>query len=216
MSYVKALTKDNGFTRDVNNGDVVAQGEVIGVLSTVGAGALTAALITGYTLISRTGPVGAYADTVATASDIIAALAVNGQTPNPGSTHRLRILNTVAFINTITTNTGVTLSGTTAIAASSWRDFLVTLVNTTNASIGVGSTTNANAVITGLSQTAIGLISPGMTVSGAGIQAGSTVIGVNLTAGTVTLSLAATATAANVAITFSPTVSIAGIGSGPI
>jgi hypothetical protein len=216
MSYVKAQTRDNGFVRDVSNGDVVAQGEVIGVLSTVGAGALTAALITGYSLISRTGPVGAYADTVATAADIIAALAVNGQTPNPGSTHRLRILNTVAFINTITANTGVTLSGTTAIAASSWRDFLVTLVNTTNASIGVGNTTNANATITGLSQTALGLITPGMTVTGTGIAGGTTVIGVNLTAGTVTLSANATATGANVALTFSPTVSIAGIGGGPV
>ncbi len=216
MSYVKALTKDNGFTRDVNNGDVVAQGEVIGVLSTVGAGSLTAALITGYSIISRTGPVGAYADTVATASDMIAALAINGQTPNPGSTHRLRILNTVAFVNTLTTNTGVTLSGTTAIAASSWRDFLVTLLNTTNASIAVGSTTNASATLSGFTQAALGLVSPGMTVTGTGIQAGSTVTGVNLTAGTVTLSLAATATAANIAITFGPTVSIAGIGGGPV
>ncbi len=216
MSYVKPQTKDNGFVRDVNNGDVVAGGEVIGVLGTVGAGSLTAALITGYSIISRTGPVGAYADTVATASDIIAALAVNGQTPNPGSTHRLRILNTVAFINTITANTGVTLSGVTAIAASSFRDFLVTLTNTTNASIAVASTTNANATLTGISTASLALITPGMSVTGTGIAASTVVTGVNMTAGTVTLNNNATATGSLVAITFSPSVSIAGIGGGLI
>lgn len=216
MSYVKAQTKDNGFVRDVSNGDVVAMGEVIGVLGTVGNGSLTAALITSFTLISRTGPAGAYADTVDTAANLIAALAVNGQTPNPGSTHRLRILNTVAFVNTITTNTGVTLSGTTAIAASSWKDFLVTLTNTTATSIAVGNTTNASAVLTGISQASLGLITPGMTVSGVGITGGTTVLGVNLTAGTVTLSANATATAALVALTFSPTVNIAAIGGGLI
>lgn len=214
MSYVKAQTRDNGFVRDVNNGDVVAMGEVIGALTTAGNGSLTAPLITSYTILSRTGPAAAYADTVATAADIVAGLAVNGQTPNPGSTHRLRILNTVAFINTITTNTGVTLSGVTAIAASSWRDFLVTLTNTTNSSIAVASTTNASAVLTGISDTSLRLITPGMTVTGTGIAANTTVTGVNLTAGTVTVSNAATATGSLVAITFGPSVSIAGIGGG--
>jgi hypothetical protein len=216
MSYVKPQTKDNGFVRDVTNGDVVAGGEVIGTLTTVGAGSLTAALITGFSIISRTGPVGAYADTVDTASNIIAALAVNGQTPMAGSTHRLRILNTVAFINTITANTGVTLSGTTAIAASSYRDFLVTLTNTTNASIAVGATTNASATLSGFSQAALALITPGMLITGTGIGAASVVTAVNLTAGTVTSSVVSTATASNIAITFSPTVSIAGIGGGLI
>lgn len=216
MSYVKAQTRDNGFVRDVANGDVVAEGEVIGALTTVGAGALTAQLITSYTILSRTGPVGAYADTVATAADIVASLAVNGQTPNPGSTHRLRILNTVAFVNTLTTNTGVTLSGVTAIAASSWRDYLVTLTNTTNASIAVASTTNASAVLTGISEASLKLITPGMSVTGTGIAASTTVTGVDLTAGTVTLSNAATATGSLVAITFGPSVSIAGIGGGSL
>ena len=216
MSYVKPQVRDNGFVRDLINGDVQAAGEVIGTLTTVGAGSLTAALITGFSILSRTGPVGAYADTVATASDIVAALAVNGQTPMPGSTHRLRILNTVAFINTITTNTGVTLSGTTAIAASSFRDFLITLTNTTPAAIVTGNTTNASAVLSGFTQAQLALITPGMLVTGTGIAASSTVLGVNLNAGTVTMNNNATATAAGISLTFSPTVSIAGIGGGTI
>lgn len=216
MSYVKAQTRDNGFVRDVMPGDVVAEGEVVGRLATAGDGALTAELLTGNTILSRTGPGGAYADTVATAADIIAALAVNGQTPMAGSTHRLRILNTVAFINTITTNTGVTLSGTTAIAASSFRDFLIKLTNTTPTSIAVGSTTNANAVLTNLSQDELALVTPGMLVTGTGIAAATTVLGVNVTAGTITMSANATATGAMIALTFSPTVAIAGIGGGLI
>lgn len=215
MSYVKPLTKDNGFVRDVNNGDVVAGGEVIGVLGTVGAGNITAQLLTSYSILSRTGPVGAYADTVPTAADIIAALAINGQTPNPGSTHRLRILNTVAFVNTITTNTGITLSGTTAIAASSWRDFLITLANTSNASIAVGGTTNGSNVVTGLDDTETKLISPGMTVTGTGIAGGTTVASIVPGVGIV-LSANATATGGLVSLTFSPTVLIAGIGGGAL
>lgn len=215
MSLVKPLVFENGFNRPVANGDVEAWGEVIGTLGTVGAGVLTAALITGYSILSRSGPVGAYADTTDTAANIIASVAVNGQTPMQGTTFRQRILNTVAFICTYTAGTGVTLAGVTAIAASSYRDYLITLTNTTPVSIASAATTNASAIVTGMDAAETALVSPGQLVTGTGIQAGSTVLSVQPGIG-VTLSLAATATAGIVALTFSPTVTVTGIGGGLI
>lgn len=215
MSLVTPTVYDNGMQRRVSVGDILAYGEVIGALATVGAGILTAALLTGFSIISRTGPVGAYADTTDTATNIIAALAVNAQTPMPGTTFRHRIINTVAFINTYTAGVGVTLAGTTAIAASSFRDYLITLTNTTPVSIATGATTNASAVITGMSAAATALITPGQLVTGTGIGAAATVLSVQPGVG-VTLSVVSTATAPLVAITFSPTVLITGIGSGSI
>ena len=215
MSLVKPLVKDNGFMRDVSNGDLVAGGELIGTLATVGAGALTAALLTGYSILSRTGPVGAYADTTATATDIIGAVAVNGQTPMAGTTYRQRIINTVAFVNTYTAGTGVTLSGVTAIAASSYRDYLITLTNTTPVSIATANTTNASAIITGMDSTETSLVSTGQLVSGTGITAGTKVLSVQPGIG-VTLDANATATGTSVSLTFAPTVSVAGIGGGLI
>lgn len=215
MSYVKPTVYDNSFQRQVTQGDVVAGGEVVGTLTTVGAGTLTAALITGNSIISRTGPTGAYNDTTDTAANIIGALAVNGQTPMPASTHRLRILNTVAFIGTMVAGTGVTLAGVTAIAASSYRDYLVALTNTTPTSIAAAATTNASAVITGMDSSETSVVSPGQLVTGTGIPAATTVLSVQPGIG-VTLNANATATASLVGLTFSPTVTITGIGGGLI
>jgi hypothetical protein len=215
MSLVTPSVKENGFERRISIGDVVALGEVIGALATIGAGALTAALLTGYSILSRTGPTGAYIDTTDTATNIIAAVAVNGQTPMPGTTFRQRILNTVAFINTYTAGTGVTLAGITAIAASSYRDFLITLTNTTPASIASVATTNGSGVITGMDATETSLVSPGMLVTGTGIGASAVVLSVQPGIG-VTVSVVSTATAGLIAATFSPTVTITGIGGGLI
>lgn len=213
MSLVTPTVKENCFERRVSVGDVISLGEVIGSLATIGAGTLTAALLTGYSILSRTGPTAAYIDTTDTATNIIAAVAVNNQTPMPGTTWRQRILNTVAFINTYTAGTGVTLAGITAIAASSWRDYLITLTNTTPASIASAATTNASAVITGMDATETALVSPGMSVTGTGIGASAVVLSVQPGIG-VTLSVVSTATAPLVAVTFSPTVTITGLGGG--
>lgn len=213
MSLVKPLVKDNGFQRGVNIGDIVAGGEVIGALATIGNGALTAALLTGYSILSRTGPTGAYADTTDTATNIIAALAVNAQTPMPGTTFRQRILNTVAYINTYTAGTGVTLAGTTDIAASSWRDYLIALTNTTPVSIVAAATTNGSKVITGMTDAQTALVSPGQLVTGTGIGASAKVVSVQPGIG-VTTDVNSTATASLVAVTFSPTVTITGLGGG--
>lgn len=215
MSLVIPAITENGFKRQIGVGDVVGAGEVIGTLSTAGDGTLTAALLTGYSIISRTGPGADYADTTDTAANIIAALAVNAQTPVPGTTYRQRILNTVAKVNTYTAGTGVTLAGTTAIAASSFRDYLICLTNTTPQSIAAASTTNGSAVVTGMTAAQTQLVSVGQLVTGTGIPGATKVISVQPGVG-VTLSANATATGSLVALTFSPTVTITGIGSGPI
>lgn len=199
---------DNGLERKQSIGDLVAAGEFAGNLTTVGAGALTAPLLAN-TLINRTGPTGAYADTVATADAIVAAASGSGPV-NQGDTWRIRYINNVAFAATITGVTGVTVTNPT-VNASSVKDFLLTIVNPTPASIAVGSTINASAVITGLTLAQTSAVSVGQLITGAGIPAAATVIAVNPGIG-VTISANATATASLVALTFSPVVSILGIG----
>lgn len=64
-----------------------------------------------------------------TAAAIVAAI------PNAfvGQTYRLRIANksAVNHVWTVTTNTGLTLSGTMTIAQNTWREFMVTLTSLT-------------------------------------------------------------------------------------
>lgn len=199
---------DNGLERKQSIGDLVAAGEYLGALATVGAGALTAPLLAN-TLINRTGPVGAVADTVATADAIVAAASGSGPANN-GDTWRIRYINNVAFAITVTGVTGVTVTGGT-VNASSVKDFLLTIVNSTPASIAVGATTNTSPVITGLTLAQTSAISVGQLITGTGIPAAATVIAVNPGVG-VTISANATATATLVALTFSPVVTIQGIG----
>lgn len=79
-------------------------------------------------IINRTGPTAAFSDTTDTAANILAAL------PNAyvGMSVQLHVINNVAFACTLVAGTGVTLAGTTAIAASQSRAFelLVTDVAT--------------------------------------------------------------------------------------
>lgn len=87
---------------------------------------LTAAsMVGGY--ITRSGPAIMFTDTTATAADIIAAI------PNAltGTCFELIIINMVAFTCTIAAGTGVTLAGTTTLAASSTRRYLGTVTSAT-------------------------------------------------------------------------------------
>jgi hypothetical protein len=133
-----------------------------------------------------------------------------------GDSFRFMYRQLAAFATTFTMGTGMTAQGTTAIAASFVREFLVTMVSTARASIAVGSTVNANAVLRNISQESLAKLQVGQLVTGAGIQAGSTITAVNLSAGTVTISLAATATADNVAFTFNPTATVKGLWTAAI
>src|SRR4029078_3630065 len=76
----------------------------------------------------------------------------------------------------------------------------------------IGTSTNANATITGLQSTAN--IKVGMVVSGTNIPAGATVIAVGAT--TVTLSANATAAGSTGAWIFSPVATVTGAAGGPL
>jgi len=202
-------------------GDIFLSGEIIAPLTTVGAGTLTAALITSG-IIRRTGPTGDYTDTTDTAANILNALAGNtGNNSNvmPGSTFRFLFINGVAFIMTFAGGLGVVVGAAVNVAASVNREYLVTVLNSTPQTLFGQDTANANPALsfanTGLSiqdQLArLDAIDVGMVVSGAGITAGTTVIGINFATRVITLSANATATANNVGITFMPSVRIDGL-----
>lgn len=220
----------------IGQGDIIAWGESVvnGALTTVGAGTWTGALIANG-IIRRTGPVAGYTDTTDTAVNILAALAGNNPLALavPGSTFRMRFINTVAQALTFAAGTGVTAGlGTLDVAASLWRDYLWTITNTTPNQIIQSNTTNASAAVTfvfptGISAWPIGSdptarnITPGALVSGTGITAGTTVLGVTQGVGGITgVTLSANATATSVvggvALTFGPTVRIDTLGSGTI
>jgi hypothetical protein len=82
------------------------------------------------TVLDLTGTLGGAANlTLPTVATLLASL-----TPNQavvGSSVMLRIISeTAANAWTVTTNTGWTLNGTMSIAASTWRDFIVTITGT--------------------------------------------------------------------------------------
>ena len=223
------------FERSYQPGDILGLGESMtnGLLSTAGAGTWTGPLIaTG--LIRRTGPVAGFTDTTDTSTNIINAL-IGNSAAGPGYvgiSFRMRFINTVAQALTFAAGTGVVVGlGTLNVAASLWRDYLWTILNSSPQVIVACNTTNASAVVTfalptGQSSLPIGPnplsvnITPGMTVSGTGITAGTTVLGVTQGVGGiigVTLSANATATStvgSPPALTFMPTVLVDSIGSG--
>lgn len=227
MSIVFNNVKDPfGLIRFQGSQDVVLIAEILGTLTTAGSGTITGALFNN-SIISRTGPTGAYTDTTDTAANIVAALL--GSPYNTGifsnasiglptnSTYRLRYINTVAFAMTLAAGTGVTLGTNTGIAASSWRDYLVTITNGTPSQIFTGATTNTSTSVTGILPGQLALLTPGMLVTAAsGIAGGTTIAAINPMTGTLTLSAAATATVALNALTFSPTITIQGIGQGSL
>lgn len=215
-------------------GDLIAGGENIlaGALATVGAGVWTGAQIASG-IINRTGPTAAYADVTDTAVNILTALKGNQSSVEvvPGTSFRLLVKNTVAFANTVTGGTGVALgTGTVNIAASLWREYLITVLNSQRQNVVQAVTVNGSAQVLfqfPSGQTAYSLgpnanydFTNGANVTGTGIPAATTVLGV-LTNGAgvygVTLSANATADAPNgVAVTFGPAIQLDGLRSGTL
>lgn len=107
--------------------------------------ALTGAQMAGAlgTYINLTGTLAAATNVQsATAAQIVAAI------PNAtvGGSYEMRIINSsgAAFAWTLTTNTGVTLTGTQTIAQNTWRDYVVTLTSLTAVTIqAVGTGTQS-------------------------------------------------------------------------
>ena len=179
--------------------------------TTVGDSTLTVSSIMAG-VVNRSGPVGAYADTLPAVSAIIAAC------PNlsTGDTFTFILRNTVAQANTITAGTGWTLGSNTAVAASLVREFLCRITAHFPAKIFTCTTTNASAVLSNVSAADIADLQPGMVITGTGIGAASVILSVNPNAGTVTSTVVSTATADNIAVTANPTATIEGLRSSTL
>lgn len=214
-------------------GDLELVSGLAGTNTVAGASTLTGAqLVTGY--LFRSGSVAGYIDTFDTSANILAAMAGNGYAPAvvPGLGFTCRIVNTVAFAETLTLGTGMVAgSGSIgSVAASSWRDFLFSFTNVQPLVTLIANTTNGSAVVTWTLPTGMTAlqegpavtasnVTVGATVTGTGIPAGTTVLGITQGMGGtlgITLSANATATNSNVALTFSSTITVNSTGSGTL
>lgn len=218
MSLVKPVVYDNVLQRQVAQGDTLAGGAFIP--ATVVTTAIT---VTGQQLLNRyilRNPAAAGTDTIDSAANLITAFTGgwgNASIQN-GTSFEVEWICTTANAITVqaTANTGVTVNRGTVNASSS-KKFLCTVVNGTPPKTAVGNTTNASAVVTGLSLADTSAISVGMVVTNAvnGLQ-GTTVISVQPGIG-FTLSGNANATSTTpVAIMLSPVVQLDGISQGLI
>lgn len=245
MSIFRPLgSTDQGVTRPINPGDIIAGGEstLAGAITTAGAGTwLAPNIVTG--IIARSGPTGAYTDTTDTAANIIAALAGSAYLPEVlnGTTFRFLVQNTVAFALTFAAGTGVVAgTGTLNIAASSVREYLLTVLNNSQPTqyqmagnsgqvnlylgyvVGTGSAAPAAPTMLPMfaSNSSIGTFTPtpGATVTGTNIPANTTVLGlIQGVGGVIGVTLSANVTGAvNGAVSFTPTVKIDGLFSATL
>lgn len=158
--------------------------------------------------LDRSGPGAGYGDTTPSADALVAAL----PDITRGDSFLMLITSSVAFANTIVAGTGITLAGTTVVAASSTREYLLTLLSEPKRTrVASGSTTNTSATLTNISDTDLQNLGVGMIVTGTNVPASTTVLAVNLTARTVTMSANATGTGDNIALTFTPNFEMRGI-----
>lgn len=215
--------------RQAGPGDILASGEVLGALATVGAGTWTGALIAGG-IIRRTGPVGGYTDTTDTAQNILTSLGGNDFAANvlPGTSFRFMFLNTVAQAMTFAAGRGVVaglgvLNGTASLV----REYLLRVLNSSPEVTTTVGTTNASAIVTLDTPLAAGTITPGMLVTAANVTAGTKVAGVTYGRTStrdntdkicsITLDANATGTVASgTSAIFSPVVEINGLREGTL
>lgn len=170
-------------------GDLVLSQASLAALTTVGAGTITAGILLAG-VIQRTGPVGAYIDTFPSADSLLLAepdLSI-------GDSFEVLFRNTVAQAMTAAAAEGVVLGTNVDVAASLVRSYLITILGDGLRQSFNANTTNASAIITGLSQAVAGQLRPGQGITGTGIPANSFVTSVNYAAGTATLNANATAT----------------------
>ena len=217
MALVKPTVFDGFTQRQVGVGDTFALSEVIPATDSTATNlTITGQMLLGGIILRNPG--GVSNENIDTAANIIAALTrgLGISAVEPGLSWRVRWLLTTAFALTVqaTANTGVTVTRGT-VAASTTKDFLVTVVNGTPAQTFQGTTTNGSAVVGGLTQAQLALLSVGMIVTNAvaNLQ-GTTIIAINLAAGTVTMSGNANATNTTpVTIAFSPVVKVEGLSA---
>lgn len=212
MSFNRAQVDfGGGYVRAQGPGDSILDQTQLAAITTAGAGTLTAAAMNSG-IVERTGPGANFNDTLDTADNLMAVMG----SPSPGDSFEFTYRNTVAFIATLVVAEGAELAGAnTAVAASNVRRYLVTVLASARRQQFTGNTTNASPTITGLTQSQVSLLQPGMGVSGTGIPAATTVLAVNSVTGTVTLSANATATGTP-ALSFFPRYNVRGISSASL
>lgn len=219
----------------IQQGDTLLLGKNLlgGLLTTVGAGTWTAAQIAAG-IITRTGPVGGYTDTIDSADNIIAALGGNGSADvTQGTTFEVTFINTVAQAMTLAAGTGITLdtingTGVVNCAASLARTYLFTINNasrltvqqmnylTTTKVLNFNLTTGQVARALAASNGGGLAITPGMIVSGTSITAGTKVVGLIMGQGGitgVTVDTNTTGTQTNDSVTFSPSITVSSLGT---
>lgn len=236
MAGLRAKGYAGDVERQIMPGDLLLSGEVISTIATAGSGTLTAAAIaTG--IIKRTGPAGAFTDTTDTAANIIAALSGNNPAADvvPGSTFRLRYMNTVALAMTLANGQGVVSgAGTLNVAASVIRDYLLTILNASPPQTLLATFLTASPLVLftlppGMTAFPIGPnpqslnITPGMGVvdntTGGSISAATTVVGITQGQGGITgvtlnqNTAGASAASPGDSLTFFPRVQIDSLGS---
>ncbi len=211
------MIDDGALQRKVMPGDTFVSGEIFPAAVATTATTITAQIL-GNGWYNRTLAANG-TDTVDSAANLIAGLtqglgAIGVQN---GTAWRFSIYNANAFTDTVqaSANTGVTVNAG-AIAASSVKEFIVTVVNGSPARTVNGVSANASPVITGITSADLALLTVGMIVTNAvaGLQ-GQTVIGINQAAGSITLSGNANSTGA-VSVSLSPVVTLQGIGQRAI
>ncbi len=210
---LKPYLDDGGMQRKIQPGDTVVSGEIFPAAVVTTATTITGAILSSGWYNRALAANGT--DTVDTAANIIAAIAQGlGYTGvQPGTAWRFTIYNGAAFTDTVaaSANSGVTVTAG-AIAASSVKEFIVTVVNGTPTRTVAVVSTNGSAVLTGIATADLAALTVGMVVTSAtsGLQ-GTTIIAINTAGNSVTMSGNANATAA-VTPTFSPVLTLQGIG----
>lgn len=215
--------------RGAGPGDILASGEVINALAGDVNSTIPAASIAGG-IINRTGMTIGRTDTTDTAQNTLTALGGNDFAVSvlPGTTFHFAYRQSAAFATTWAHGRGwIAGTGTLDVAASTIKDFLVEVLNSTPEVTVSCGTTNASAVVTFDVPQPAGSVTPGMLVTGAGVTAGTRVAGVTYGKTStrnntdkiceITLDANATATAASgVALIFSPVLRINGLGGKAI
>jgi len=228
MSLVRNKVCVSGMSRAELAGDIIGILPTVSTLTTAGNGTITAAMVASE-FILRTGPIGAYTDTLPTAEQIAALIRSYGNNAEyvPGLGLPLRFYNSVAQAMTLAVpaNEGISLSTsvfgtTTGVAASKWRDYFLELGCAPVPSVSnTGSTTNGTKKLVLDAEAAAGSIVPGMSVYGTGVGAAARVS--NVVYGVsgikeVWVTVNSTADGSNIVFTHKPTIIVHSLGAGDI
>ena len=228
MSVVRNKIISLGLARAQMPGDVIAAMPTAMALTTAGNGTITAAMVAAG-FIRRSGPSGAFTDTLPTSEQIAAILRGFGLQAEwvSGLGLPLRIYNSVAQALTLAVpaNEGISLStsifGTsTAVAASKWRDYFVELVSApVPILVTIGATTNGSKKLLLAAEQPAGSVVTNMSVYGTGVGASAKVTHVIYgTSGIkeVWVDTNSTADGTDIVLTFKPTVVVHSLGAGDI